>query len=347
MHTRTARFLSAAALSAAATGSLAWAPAASAQIHDPIPSASTTPAPRNATASGVVTLLKKDPGGEILAGAAFTLYDSTGKEAGSGTTDTGGRLSFRDLVPGVYRLKERESNSPMHGVVEDQDVIVTPGSDTPITIIDPFKPAAVLLKAKDGKSGKPLPGATVNIGTGDKTLLTLTTGHSGTASAKLPVNTRASTVFWTKQAKTPTGYELPRGRSGFTAKPGDHVTVPLTYAATHTTPTKPDPTRTPAKRPTEKPHATPIEKSTERPTAKGADEHADQPSAKPTGTASSGAGAAGTAASAPAGSLAHTGADATWWLVGGAGLLLATGTGALITVRRHHTEDATNDDNAQ
>ncbi|WP_226962743.1 hypothetical protein [Streptomyces sp. C8S0] len=65
----------------------------------------------------------------------------------------------------------------------DQDVIVTPGAATRLTITDPFKAAKILLQAKDSKTGKLLPGATVNIGTGS-TLLTLTTG----AGARPPGN---------------------------------------------------------------------------------------------------------------------------------------------------------------
>ncbi|MEU7133365.1 LAETG motif-containing sortase-dependent surface protein [Streptomyces sp. NPDC046261] len=42
----------------------------------------------------------------------------------------------------------------------------------------------------------------------------------------------------------------------------------------------------------------------------------------------------GTTTPTPEGSLAHTGADATPWLLGGTGLLLAAGGGAVIAARR-------------
>ncbi len=227
------------------TGSLAWAPAASAQTPDPNPPASTTSAPRAATEGGGVAILKKDAGGDVLAGASFTLYDSMGKEAGSGKTDAEGHLAFKDLAPGLYRLKETSSGSPLHDVVEDQDVIVTSSTDAPLTIIDPFKPASLLLKAKDDKSGKLLPGATVNIGTGGKTLLTLTTGDKGTVTAKLPVDNRTGTNFWVMETKAPAGYDLYKGQRDFKAKPGDPVTVTVINAKTHTTPPGPTARRSP------------------------------------------------------------------------------------------------------
>ena len=338
MHTRSVRRLPAAALTVAATvtGSLAWAPAAFAQTPDPTPTASTTPSPRAAADSGGVAILKKDEGGDVLAGASFTLYDSTGKKATSDKTDAQGHLAFEDLVPGVYRLKEVSSGSPLHDVVEDQDVIVTPGTDAPLTIIDPFKPASVLLKAKDDKSGKLLPGSTVNIGTGDKTLLTLTTSDKGTATAKLPVNNRTGTDFWVKQTKAPQGYGLDEQQRDFKAKPGDPVTVTVTNVKTHTTPPNPDPSDKPTEKPTGKPTQKPTSGSSAAPAT-------PEPSEKQTDTPPPDETPSSSAAPEPDGSLAHTGADAIPWLIGGVGVLIAAGGGALAMARRRRANESADD----
>ncbi|MFI2204663.1 collagen binding domain-containing protein [Streptomyces sp. NPDC020192] len=322
------------AVAATVTGSLAWAPAASAQSPDPTPSSSTSPAPRNAAEAepGGVTILKKDPGGDVLAGASFTLLDSAGKEAASGKTNAQGQLAFKDLAPGVYRLKEVSSGSTLHDTVDDQDVIVTPGTDTPLTIVDPFKAASVLLKAKDDKTGKLLAGSTVNIGSGDKTILTLTTGSDGTASGKLPINSRTGTDFWVKQVKAPAGYEIYKPSKAFKAKPGDPVTVTVSNAKTATTPP-------PTERPTDKPSDKPT------PDKPGKDEDVPTPSAS--GTPTSDETASSSAAPAPAGSLAHTGADATPWLIGGAGVLIAAGGGALFAARRRRADHSTDDGSAE
>ncbi|NUS85669.1 MAG: LPXTG cell wall anchor domain-containing protein [Streptomyces sp.] len=335
MRIRSARTLPVAvAVAATVTGSLSWAPTASAQSADPAPSASTSSTPRNAAEpeTGGVAILKKDPGGDVLAGASFALFDSAGKEAASGKTDAQGKLAFQDLAPGVYRLKEVSSGSNLHDTVDDQDVIVTPETDTPLTIVDPFKDASVLLKAKDDKTGKLLAGSTVNIGSGDKTLLTLTTGSDGTAVGKLPINSRTGTDFWVKQVKAPAGYDLYKPSKEFKAKPGDPVTVTTTNAETATTPP-------PTERPTDKPTDKPSDKPTPGKPGKDEDTPAPSDSATPTSdeTASS------TAAPAPEGSLAHTGADATPWLLGGAGLLIVAGGGALVVARRRRTGDATDE----
>ncbi len=149
------------------------------------------------------------------------------------------------------------TGSPIHEVVADQDVIVTPGATTRLTITDPFKAAKVLLQAKDDKTGKLLAGATVNIGTGDSTLLTLTTGAKGTASGELPVPNR-KTQFWVKEIEAPVGYDLYKPSKTFSAGPGAPVTVTVTNAKTATDP-KPDPSDKPTHKPTGTP-STPADK---------------------------------------------------------------------------------------
>ncbi|MET7684359.1 SpaA isopeptide-forming pilin-related protein [Streptomyces sp. NPDC005423] len=327
-----APFVRSAAVAVLVTGTLAWAPAASAQPSEPAPSASAAPAATPAPDAGSVEITTKDTAGDAFPGAVFLLLDSAGQEAGRGKTDAQGKLTFPDLAPGVYRLKETASGSALHDTVDDQDVIVTPGTDTPLTIVVPFKAASVLLKAKDDKTGKMLAGSTVNIGSGDKIILTLTTGSDGTASGKLTINSRTGSDFWVKQVKAPAGYDIYKPSKAFKAKPGDPVTVTVTNAKSATTP---PPTEKPTGKPTEKPSDKPS------PAKPGKDEDVPVPSAS--GTPTSDETASGSAAPAPAGSLAHTGADATPWLIGGAGVLIAAGGGTLVVARRRRPDNSTDD----
>ncbi|MFJ2175937.1 collagen binding domain-containing protein [Streptomyces sp. NPDC087851] len=333
MHVRIVRgAVRSAVLAAAVTGTLTWAPAATAQSPEPEPSATTTPGETAAPATGSVTLTKKDPAGDLLAGASFLILDTVGQEAGRGTTDARGKLTFPGLAPGVYRLKETASGSRLYDVVADQDVIVTPGATARLTITDPFKPAQVLLKANDDKSGKLLPGSTVNIGTGDTTLLTLTTGPKGTATGRLPLSSR-ETEFWVRQIKAPAGYDLYKPSKTFTAGPGATATV--TVANTKTA-TKPDPTDKPTDKPTNTPSTpadTPLDGTSgvgAKPTPVASGTPGDSTTTVPVVDATSDE----TAPNDSAGSLAHTGADATPWILGGAALLLAGGIGAVTAARR-------------
>ncbi|MFJ9900753.1 collagen binding domain-containing protein [Streptomyces sp. NPDC091280] len=312
------------------TGAVALAPAASAQTPEPAPSASVDAL--SAAGNGGVTILTKDPVGDVLAGAAFILLDSSGRHIASGTTNAEGRLAFQDLAPGVYRLKEVSSGSPLHEVVDDQDVIVTPGADTPLAITDPFKPAHITFKARDSKTGKVLPGSTVNIGTGDRTLLTLTTGPKGTASGKLPISSR-TTQFWAKETKAPSGYALNKPAKTFTARPGAPVTVIVTHSKATTGSS-----------------LAPSEKATDQPTStattQGDKTAGGGTSARPAHSAVSDTDSSlaadvsdGITSATQAGSLAHTGADASRWLVGGAGFLVASGIGILVAARARRTDE--------
>jgi uncharacterized surface anchored protein len=332
-----ARLVRSAAVAVAAASTLTWAPAASAQPSEPLPSASAAPAETPVPDTGSVEITTKDTAGDVLSGAVFLLLDSTGQKAGRGKTDAQGKLAFPDLAPGVYRLKETASGSPLHEVVADQDVIVTPGATTRLTLTGPFKAAKVLLQAKDDKTGKLLPGATVNIGTGTSTLLTLTTGAKGTASGELPMTSR-KTHFWIKQIKAPAGYDLYKPTTTFTASPDAPGTVTITNAKTATTP-KP----TPSNKPTHKPPGTPS-----TPADKSSSSHTGVPKPTPTGTSTPDADPSPTASAvpsqdstptAPAGSLAHTGADATPWIAGGASLLVVAGAITLVVVRRRTTAE--------
>ncbi|MFI5804423.1 collagen binding domain-containing protein [Streptomyces sp. NPDC051561] len=324
VHVRRVLLLTALTCASSLLGPLALAPTAAAQVPEPTPA---TPAPRSMPETGGVQLSKKDPEGTVMAGAKFTLLTTAGKGVATGTTDANGRLTFDALAPGVYRLKETASGSPLHDVVADQDVIVTPAL-TPLTIVDPFKPTELTIKKTDKATGKPLAGATINVtpkGGGDT--VTLTTSANGTAHVKLPAITRAGTAYTATETKAPTGFELDRTPVPFTAVPGKPVTVTLTNTRTPTTPppTSPAPT-TPSGKPT--------------PTAPSATK---TPSSPPPTTPAVKV-TTPTTAPPPDGALAQTGAGISPWLLGGAGLLLAAGGGALIAARRRqHTHDQTDE----
>ncbi|MER7932976.1 MULTISPECIES: SpaA isopeptide-forming pilin-related protein [unclassified Streptomyces] len=325
-------FVRSAAVTVAVAGTLIWAPAASAQPSQPAPSASAAPAETPVPTAGSVEITTRDAAGDLLPGATYLLLNSVGEEAGRGTTDLQGKVTFAGLAPGAYRLKETASGSPIHEAVADQDVIVTPGADTRLTITDPFTPATLTLTAKDSRSGKPLPGATFNIGTGDATLHTLTTGPNGTVSAILPVTSRTGVRYWAAQTKAPTGYLLHRSTNSFTAKPGEPVNVTVTDAKKPgaTAPAPTSPTIPPGKPATE----------TSAPGTSASDQ--DAGTSSPPASSNDPIAAEtvpSTTDSTVNGELAHTGSDSTPWLLGGTGILLAAGGTAVLAARRRRIRD--------
>ncbi|MGY9065338.1 MSCRAMM family protein [Streptomyces sp. CAS3] len=281
--------------------------------------------------AGSIAITTKDTTGNALTGAEFLLLDSGGQEAGRGKTDGQGKLTFPDLAPGVYWLKETASSSPLHDVVADEDVIVTPGAATRLTVTDPFKAAHLVVKAVDAKTGALLAGAMVNIGTDNTSLLTLTTGPKGTAAGDLPMNS-SKTSFWATQTKAPTGYRPAKTTKLFTTVPGTTATVTFTNSKKTTTPPAPDTPGRPAdSTPTTHPHKRPADESgntstPESSTTRTKDAHDLSAFSAPAGEH--------TASQSPTGSLAPTGTDATPWLLGGAGVLILSGAAAVVAARR-------------
>ncbi|MGW6455107.1 SpaA isopeptide-forming pilin-related protein [Streptomyces sp. NPDC055078] len=343
----TRRPLVAAAVLTGALGTLAWTPSAVAAIPSPSPAPSSETAPRDTPepdpGTGGIRILKKDPGGALLRGAAFTLLDRDGKGAGSRTTDAGGQIVFEGLTPGVYRLKETSSGSPLHGTVADQDVIVPPGGTVPLAIVDPFKPADLTVTKTDRSTGKSLPGAVINITPqGGGRTVTLTTGKDGTAKTTLPVAARTGTPYTATESKAPAGYRLNAQPVKITARPGAPVALAHTGVKT-ANPTKP-PAKPPATAPPViKPSAptlptagvttAPTPSDETRPASRsGPATRAPEPTATTPDTAEP----------AVKGSLADTGADAAPWLIGGAAALLTAGGGALWAVRHRAAQDTTN-----
>ncbi|MFJ7589509.1 collagen binding domain-containing protein [Streptomyces sp. NPDC097617] len=312
----------AAAVAAAtlATSTLIWAPGAFANAPEPQP--------------GTVEILKKDPDGALLAGAEFSLLDTlNGTKALTGTTKADGVLRFENVTPGVWRLKETATGSLIHDLAPDQDVIVTPGQNAKLTIVDTFKPADLTVTKTDKTTGKPLAGAVINItAVGDTKPIILTTGKDGTATTKLPVTTRAGTTYTATETKAPDGYQLNSAPVKITAKPG----TPATAAFTNTK--KEKPTQPPT---TPKPSATPTTPTTppSTPPAKPSPSTTEAPSQppvseKPTPEEST----SSTSSPAPNGSLAQTGAGSTGWLLAGAGALIAAGGAAVFALRRRRNE---------
>uniref|UniRef100_A0AAU2JZK0 SpaA isopeptide-forming pilin-related protein n=1 Tax=Streptomyces sp. NBC_00049 TaxID=2903617 RepID=A0AAU2JZK0_9ACTN len=307
--------VAAAVAALAASTVLSTAPTAWAEAPEPQP--------------GTVEILKKDPEGALLAGAEFSLLDTlNGTKALTGKTTADGILRFENVTPGIWRLKETATGSPIHDLAPDQDIIVTPGQTVKLAVVDPFKPADLTVTKTDKTSGKPLAGAVINItpASGDGKPVTLTTGKDGTATVKLPVAARAGTAYTATETKAPDGYQLDGAPVKITAKPGAAVTAAFPNTKKEQ-PTQPPTTPTPTPTTSTTPPATPSGKPTPSTPA------TSQPptsSAAPTPeqTASS------TSSPAPTGSLAQTGADATGWMLAGAGVLLAAGGGALFAVRR-------------
>ncbi|MFF7439006.1 SpaA isopeptide-forming pilin-related protein [Streptomyces sp. NPDC008122] len=267
-------------------------------------------------ATGGLTIRKKDVEGTRMVGAAFQLLDKDGNQAAKGKTNAQGVLAFDQLRAGTYRLRETSSGSSLHDLVPEKTITITAGATAqanPIDVVDPFKNADLAVKKIDKNTGKALAGATIAIRADEtdktgkhvpgKIVTTLTTGTNGAAEADLGVTLKAGTRYWATETKAPDDYQLDTTPQAFTARPGAEVTVTLVDQPVPTTP-PPSPS-TPPTTPPAPPTTPPAPPSTP-----------------------------------PSGSLAHTGADTTPWLIAGASGLLAAGGGLYVLSRRRRTDTA-------
>lgn len=192
-------------------------------------------------ATGGVEIHKKDTEGSRLVGVTFQLLDSSGKVVKEGKTNKDGVLTFEGLAPGKYRLHESSTGDDSHELVSDQDVLIVagqPGSAKPITVIDPFKDAELVLKKVDKATGKPLANAVIEIDADDtdaagkhkpgKKITDVTTGKDGLAKLKLGVDVKAGNAYWAKEVKAPAHYQLNSAPERFLAKAGAVVNLTLT-----------------------------------------------------------------------------------------------------------------------
>ena len=292
----------------------------SAATPAPSPSAPHTAAPR-AVVPGGISLTVTATDGTPVSGAAFTLADLAGTTSATGTTGPDGALAFPELPPGVYHLRQTATGSPSVQPGPDHDVVVPDGVTVPVTVTDPFTPAALTVHLTDS-ARKPVPSAVIAITSSTGKALTVTTGPSGSAQVSLPVTTRTGTTYTVTERSGPHGAPAHSTPATVRAEPAGLTAITLTD-------TTPPPTTPPATTPTSEPTTPASSAPVAAPVSDG--RPTVDPSASAVGPAPSTSSTP--TASAPRAQLAHTGADGTTWLAGTAGLLMIIGAGALSGVR--------------
>jgi LPXTG-motif cell wall-anchored protein len=265
---------------------------------------------------GGISLSVTDPDGTPVDGAAFTLTDLAGTTSVSGTTGPDGALPFPDLPAGVYHLRQTATGSASIQPGPDRDVVVPDGVTVPVAVTDPFTPAGLTVHLTD-RARKPIPGASIAIADSAGKASTVTTGPSGSAQATLPVTTRTGTTYTVTERSGPNGSAAHSKPVTVRAEPAVLLAITLTDTATA---------------------APPADNPTSEPTTPGSS--APTAGSRPTGSPSASA-TVTQASSAPHAQLAHTGAEATTWLAGTAGLLVIIGAWTLLAVRYRHSRGKT------
>ncbi|HBD63057.1 MAG TPA: hypothetical protein DC038_01345, partial [Clostridiales bacterium] len=156
---------------------------------------------------GKVTVKKVDEDKKVLSGAEFTLYDSKGKVVGKAVTGSDGTVSFEELGPGEYVLKE--TKAPEGYVLDDKetDVTISANKTNSYTFTnrkeEPKKPGRIEI-IKTDEEGKLLSDAWFSlIDEKGSTLQNAGTVNGRVAFEDVPVGR-----YTVKEVQAPEGYEL-------------------------------------------------------------------------------------------------------------------------------------------
>ncbi len=156
---------------------------------------------------GKIAIKKVDEDKKVLSGAEFSLYDVSGKLVEKGLTGSDGTLSFGDLKPGQYVLKETKAPEGYVLEANETDVILVGNRTNTYTFTnkkeEPKKPGRIEI-IKTGEDGKLLSGAWFSL-VDDKglTLQNIETLDGKGAFEDVPVGR-----YTVKEVQAPEGYEI-------------------------------------------------------------------------------------------------------------------------------------------
>ncbi len=183
------------------------------------------PSPPNPIpAYGKIAIKKTDEDKKVLPGAEFTLYDEDGKVVDRGVTGSDGTLSFEDLEPGSYTLKETKAPEGYVLEVDEKGVTVAANRTNTYTFTnkkaEPEKPGRIEIVKVD-EEGRLLSEAWFSLIDGNGTTLeNVVTVNGRAAFEDVPVGR-----YTVKEVQAPEGYVLTEQEVNVTVDSEETVTV--------------------------------------------------------------------------------------------------------------------------
>ena len=113
---------------------------------------------------GEIAVVKKSSDGILLKGAVFELLNSAGTVIKTETTDAQGKVTFYNLAPGSYKVREKTAPEGYSlSATATQNVTVTAGATTNVTFTNERITGVIKVVKKDSSTNQPLPGATFTV----------------------------------------------------------------------------------------------------------------------------------------------------------------------------------------
>lgn len=173
---------------------------------------------------GKIAIKKTDEDKKVLPGAEFTLYDEDGKVVDRGVTGSDGTLSFEDLEPGSYTLKETKAPEGYVLEVDEKGVTVAANRTNTYTFTnkkaEPEKPGRIEIVKVD-EEGRLLSEAWFSLIDGNGTTIeNVVTVNGRAAFEDVPVGR-----YTVKEVQAPEGYVLTEQEVNVTVDSEETVTV--------------------------------------------------------------------------------------------------------------------------
>ncbi|NYB76003.1 hypothetical protein HZF24_17795 [Sedimentibacter hydroxybenzoicus DSM 7310] len=173
---------------------------------------------------GKIVIKKTDEDKKVLPGAEFTLYDEGGRVVERGVTGSDGTLSFEDLEPGSYTIKETKAPEGYVLEVDERGVTVSANRTNTYTFTnkkeEPKKPGRIEIVKVD-EEGRLLSDAWFSLIDGSGTTLENVVTVDGRAAFEdVPVGR-----YTIKEVQAPEGYVLTEQEVNVTVDSEETVTV--------------------------------------------------------------------------------------------------------------------------
>ena len=127
-----------------------------------------------------LTITKTSPNGGTVASVKFQVFDSSGTELFSGTTDTSGKLTVPGLTAGMTVTVKETVPEGNHCEKSSQEITLSPRENT-LSFTNFLITGSIVVHKTEEATGTPLPGAIISLKRSDGSLVeTKTTDEAGT-----------------------------------------------------------------------------------------------------------------------------------------------------------------------
>ncbi|MBX3072191.1 MAG: hypothetical protein KF883_16935, partial [Thermomicrobiales bacterium] len=120
---------------------------------------------------GDLTILKVDPEGDPVAGTCFELRSGNDVIAGPVCDEDDGQndgiITFTDVEPGDYILRETQAASNDYQPIPDQPVTIVAGQNVQLPVVNTLKPGSILIVKYDDEGNGPIGGACFGLDRGN------------------------------------------------------------------------------------------------------------------------------------------------------------------------------------